>query len=374
MIPKDGEEIDIFIKELTCDEDGETKYPLPEKEPIRYNDVDVLILPKGYKGYPTPDSKQRFSDSLETMNIDLDNAEITDDVLTVPVTVASSKHIYNYDGLKVRKTLDELKAASQYAEHRPVTRGHPTAGIVTDRREVLGFFVSPVTEDETLKGILEITDKDLIADVKEKRLTNVSPGFFCDLNREDTGDYNGEHYDATQENIFLDHVAIVEEGRCSMEDGCGIGLDAKMQIHQTFIDKIKSAVDSAKKMKDKNLESLLESMLKDVTVEKDESAGMDATDLIKIKDAFAIVTTERDSLRGELDSIIKTEKDAIIDSLTSVQTTKTKSDLKDLSLDALKKELAMVKDLRVKRLSGQDSGERGSGRKQIDDAYSKIGV
>ena len=374
MIPKDGEEIDIFIKELTCDEDGETKYPLPEKEPIRYNDVDVLILPKGYKGYPTPDSKQRFSDSLETMNIDLDNAEITDDVLTVPVTVASSKHIYNYDGLKVRKTLDELKAASQYAEHRPVTRGHPTAGIVTDRREVLGFFVSPVTEDETLKGILEITDKDLIADVKEKRLTNVSPGFFCDLNREDTGDYNGEHYDATQENIFLDHVAIVEEGRCSMEDGCGIGLDAKMPIQQTFIDKIKSAVDSAKKMKDKNLESLLESMLKDVTVEKDESAGMDATDLIKIKDAFAIVTTERDSLRGELDSIIKTEKDAIIDSLTSVQTTKTKSDLKDLSLDALKKELAMVKDLRVKRLSGQDSGERGSGRKQIDDAYSKIGV
>lgn len=378
MTPKDEDKIDKFIKQLTGDDDIKTEYPLPEKEPIRYDDVDVLILPKGYKGYPTSDSKQRVSDSLDAMKIDLDDAKITDDTLTVPVTVASSKHIYDYDGLKVLKTLDELKAASKYAEHRPITRGHPIAGIVTDRKEVLGFFISPVTEDETLKGILEITDKDLIADVKEKRLTDVSPGFFCDLNRDAAGDYNGEHYDATQENIFLDHVAIVEEGRCSIVDGCGIGLDAKTPMPQTFIDKIKIAVDSAKKMKDNELESLLNSILKEVTVKNDsaneKSAGLDAVDIAKIKDAFATVTAERDSLRTELDSIVKAEKNALIDSLTSIQSTKTELDLKNLSLDTLKKELEMVKGLQVKRLSGQDSGTERPGRKQIDEAYNKIGV
>ena len=376
MPDKKEKEIDEFVKQLLGDDETTSEYPLPQDKPIRYEDVDVVILPKGYKGYPTPDSKQQFTDSMETMKIDLDSVEETDGVLTVPVIVANAKHIYNYDGLKVRKPLDELTAMSLFADNRPITREHPTAGIVTDRREIMGFFKSPSVESDVLKGILEITDKDLIADVKAEKFTDVSPGFFCDINRDETGDIDGEHYDAVQEHILLDHVAIVEEGRCSIEDGCGIGLDAKTPMPQTFIDKIKSAIESAKTMKDKKLESLLKSILKDVTVRNDgkESPGLDAADITKIKNAFEALTGERDSLRTELDSIIKAEKDNLIDSLTSVQDAKTESDLKELSLDALKKELAMVKDLQVKRLSGQDSREKGSGRKQIDEAYSKIGV
>ena len=376
MNSKDGKEIDDFIKQLTGeDEASDPKYPLPQDEPIRYTGVDVLILPKGYKGYPTPDSKQRFNDSMESMKLDLDAAEEKDGVLTVPVTVASAKHIYQYDALKVRKPLDELKAVSAFAENRPITRAHPIAGIVTDRREVLGFYKSPVIEDEQLKGILAITDKDLIADVKSKKLTDVSPGFFCDLDRDDAGDIDGEHYDATQRNIFLDHVAIVEKGRCSIEDGCGITVDTKMQVPQSVMDKIKNAIGSAKTMKEKELETLLKDLLKDVTVAKDEkkSPDIDAADLVKIKEAFTAVVADRDALRNELDAIVKAEKDAIIDSLTNAQSTKTEVDLKDLSLDALKKELEMVKALKVKRFTGQDSGTDKPGKKRIDDAYSKIG-
>lgn len=380
MPDKKEKEIDEFVKQLLGNDEEEVdpKYPLPQDEPIRYTDVDVVILPKGYKGYPTPDSKQRFTDSMETMKIDLDNVEENDGILTVPVTVANSKHVYNYDGFKVRKPLEELKAMSLFADNRPITREHPTAGIVTDRREIMGFFKSPSVESDVLKGILEITDKDLIADVKAEKFTDVSPGFFCDINRDDTGDVDGVHYDAVQEHILLDHVAIVEEGRCSIKDGCGIGLDAKTPVPQSVMDKLKSAVESAKTMKEKELEKLLKDILRDITVARDGSEKknpeIDAGDLFKIKDAFAIVTTERDSLREELDKIVKAEKDSLIDSLTSVQKTKTESDLKDLSIDALKKELAMVKDLQVKRLSGQDSGEKRSSRKQIDAAYSKIGV
>jgi hypothetical protein len=379
MTGKDEKEIDAFITQLTGDEEtDDPKYPLPQDEPIRYTGVDVVILPKGYKGYPTPDSKQRFTDSMGTMKIDLDAAEEKDDILRVPVTVANAGHVYNYDSLRVRKPLDELKAVASFAENRPITREHPVAGIVTDRREVMGFFKTPVIENETLKGILEISDKDLIADVKLGKLTDVSPGFFCDLNRDDSGDIEGEHYDATQKNIFLDHVAIVEKGRCSIEDGCGIGLDAKTPVPQSVMSKIENAIESAKAMKEKDLEKLLRGILKEISVAEDsgnaESVGIDTADIVKIREAFETVTAERDSLRGELDAIVKTEKDSLIASLTSAQSTKTKEDLKDLSLDALKKELEMVKSLRVKRLAGQDSGGgRDSGKTRIDEAYSKIG-
>lgn len=377
-MPGKDEDIGALISQLTGDaEEEDPNYPLPEDKPIRYNGVDVLILPKGYKGYPTPDSKSRFNDSMDTMKIHMDDAEEKEGILKVPVTVANADHIYNYDGLKVRKPLEELKAASAFADNRPITREHPAAGIVTDRREVMGFFKSPIIQDETLRGILEITDKDLIADVKAGILTDVSAGFFCDLNRDDSDGIGEKHYDATQENIFLDHVAIVEKGRCSIEDGCGIGLDAKTAVPQSIIDKIKNAMESAKAMKEKELEKLLKDVLKMVSAEKDSSGtdmSIDASDRDKIKAAFEGVASERNSLRAELDAIVKAEKDSLIADLIDAQSTKTEADLKDLPLDGLKKELELVKELKMKRLSGQDSGRGDTpNRQRIDDAYDKVG-
>ena len=375
---EDSISIDQLLGALSGTPIGDdTDYPLPEKEPVKFTDVDVVILPKGYKSeYPKPeakDSKPRFSDSLPSVKLDVDNAEEADGILSVPVTVANAMHIYDYDGLKVCKPFDELKAAALFADGIPITREHPPAGIVTDRGQVLGFFKSPVAEDDMLKGVLAITDKDLIADVKNKKLTEVSAGFFCDLDDSKSGELKGIHYDATQKNMFLNHIAVVENGRCSIDDGCGIGLDAKYPVPSDLVDIIRAAIERAKAMKDKSLLNMLEKLLKGVSVKKDseeeKTVDADALNLVKIKDAFSKLADERDLLKGKLDGIVKAEKDSIIVELTDLQDSKTKEDLDKLALDDLQKELDMVKAIRAKRLSVPDSS-RGSGRDAI---YDKVG-
>ena len=379
-------EIDTLLAELASNpttDDDDAEYPLPENKPVKFSGVDVVILPKGYKSeYPKPeDSKPRFSDSLPSMKLDVANAEEADGVLSVPVTVANAKHIYDYDGLKVLKPFDELEAAALFADGIPITREHPSAGIVTDRRQVLGFFKSPTAKDDLLKGILAITDKDLIADVKDKKLTEVSAGFFCDLDDTLAGELEGVPYDATQKNIFLNHVAVVENGRCSIDDGCGIGLDAKKYpVPSDLVDKIKAAIARAKAMKDKSLYNLLKELLKGVSVKKDSGEGeaktpvpnVDAINLVKIKDAFAELTAERNLLRDKLDKMDKAEEDAIIAKLISKPDSETKEELSKLALDELQKKLDRVEAAQAKRLSVPDSS-RSSSRNGVDEAYNEVG-
>ena len=384
----DYAEIDALIAQLTdSTTEGDAEYPLPEKKPVKFTNVDVVVMPTGYKSeYPKPeDSKPRFSDSLPTIKLDVDRAEEADGVFSIPVTVANAKHIYDYDGVKILKPFDELEAAALFADGIPVTREHPLAGIVTDRTQVLGFFKSPTAKDDLLKGILAITDKDLIADIKDKKLTQVSAGFFCDLDESNSGEFEGEHYDATQKNIFLNHIAVVENGRCNIEDGCGIGLDAT-PVPQTLMDKLMAAIDRAKAMKDTSLLNMLEAIKKSISVEKKEAKKdkeemqkedakeMDADKANgKLKALVKALKAELNTLKGKLTEVVKNEKEIMVKELEALQDSKSREDLDLLSLDELRKDLDMVKALKAKRLSVPDSSQ-SSGRTRIDDAYGKVGT
>lgn len=376
-------EIDALIAELFS---ADAEYPLPEQKPVKYTNVDIVVMPRGYKSeYPKPkegDAKPSFTDSIA--HLELDSVEEADGVLKVPVTIANSSHIYDYDGFKVCKPFDELKAAAIYADGIPVTCEHPSGGIVTDRAQVLGFLRNPIAENDELKGLLEITGKDLIADIKSGKLTDVSSGFFCDLDSSESGqgEIEGDHYDATQRKIFLNHVAVCEQGRCSRLDGCGLNLDAKKTpVPQSIADKIAAAIERAKAMKDKSLLKMLEDLKKAVTIAKDAKDGKveDPLALKKVKDALDALkaerdaaTSERDSLKAQLEGVVKAEKDALIAELTSLQDAKGEEELGKLKLDQLKKELDMVKQIKANRLSVDNKGQ-STGRKSIDDAYANIG-
>lgn len=259
---------------------------------------------------------------IDALELSTDGMQEKDGILSVPATVA--RHlIQDYDGLKVLKPAEELEAAARFADGIPVTRNHPNAGIVTDRGEVLGFLKNPFFENDELKGILEIADKDLAADVKSGKVIGISPGFFCNLDGT-PGTIGDAKYDAVQKNIFLNHIATLEGdlGRCSIADGCGFHMDSK------------PAPDLAPEL--------------------------------------TRVTAERDALKADLEAIIKTEKDALIAELIAMQDAKTKDDLEKLDLANLKKELEMVRELRTDRLSfGKDHGK--DGKSAIDDAYAKVG-
>ncbi len=358
-------ELDALLQALAQPE-ADAEYPLPEEKPIKYTNVDVIVLPHGYKSeYPKPEQKDedanqdsiaQFTDSFE---LKLDEATEEDGMLRIPATIAHSKHVYGYnDGaIKAVKPFAELEAAARFANGIPVTRDHPKAGIVTERAQVLGFLRDPRAESDVLTGILEISDKDLIADIKEQKLSDVSPGYFCTLDTSDEAKGSlgeGKDYNAVQREIFLNHVAVCAEGRCSSRDGCGLNIvptnesaeqPAKQPDQSAAVAQLQEAKDAVVRLKRERAEAV---------AQRGEAVS------------------QRDALQRKLDELVQTEKDALVAELTTLQDTKTEKDLQALDLDALSKELDMVKGLRTARLAAPVSPE-AKGRARIDEVYGKIG-
>ena len=265
-----------------------------------------------------------FSLATDSMQLQVDGGITeSDGIFSVPLTMARHM-VQDYAGLKVLKPATELEAAVPYTDKMPVTRAHPESGIVTARDEVYGFIVNPLFENDELRGILQTADKDLVADIKSKKLTGLSLGFFCNVERT-PGTFGDAAYDAIQTDIFPNHIALLEGdlGRCSLADGCGIHMDAKPTPEPT----------------------------PDI-----------ASELTR-------VTAERDALKEDVRAIIQTEKDAIIAQLTAMQDAKNADDLNKLDLADLKKELDMVKELRTDRLSFKQTDK--GGKSVVDDAYSR---
>jgi hypothetical protein len=167
--------------------------------------------------------------------------EETDQILVMPAVIAREL-VQDYPTGKAYKPADELEKAAYTAEGRWVaTMEHPETGLLTRRSDIKGrmgipVFRKDITDPKTkrpkVRGIsTEITwfkdkvPKQLIDDVKSGALKDVSIGFTYE---EDAtpGEFEGEHYDFAQRNIFIDHVvAPCPQGRCP-SPYCGIGVDS----------------------------------------------------------------------------------------------------------------------------------------------------
>lgn len=298
---------------------------------------------------------------VDSMALSTDGMVEKDGILSVPVTLAREM-VLDYGGLKVLKPASELEAAVPFMDRLPVTREHPEAGIVTDRDQVLGFMRDPLFENDELKGILDISNTTLIADVKDGKVKEVSGGFFCHLDHT-PGELNGVAYDAVQRSIFMNHAAVVDAGRCGIADGCGLNLDSKNEIDSpaNLVGKLDTAIGMATNEYNSTLKDLLVEIREMVTTGTGDSKTEDDS-----KTAEEALRTERDALKEELESIVKIDKDAIIKELTELQDAKKAEDLEKLELDALKKELETVRELRSERLSFDATEDASSA---VDKAY-----
>ena len=163
-----------------------------------------------------------YADEI-VMTIDSKDFVVEDGVLKTHA-IATANMVQSYGDKKVLKDAEELKKACDYARQIPITDDHPPEKIVTSQNQVMGF-TGQVSFDEEKKNIqcdIEITDADLIVKV-QKGKTDVSIGFMCDMDNT-PGEFGGEKYDAIQRNIILNHLAIVDNGRCP-GGTCGLGLD-----------------------------------------------------------------------------------------------------------------------------------------------------
>src|SRR5665647_3296029 len=69
------------------------------------------------------------------------------------------------------------------------------------------------------------TPKEVIDRARRMEIKDNSIGFTC-FNDPTPGEFQGQHYDVVQRNIFIDHLAApIEKGRCP-SPYCGINVDS----------------------------------------------------------------------------------------------------------------------------------------------------
>jgi hypothetical protein len=126
-----------------------------------------------------------------------------------------------------KKPADALRQAAWSFDNAPFTLGHPDSGMVKDVDDVHGFWRNPRYDDadDRLKEDLYIptTDEEALEFIEEH--SDVSVGFYNRVATEfdgDTGDLTDDDVDGFQVQMYGDHIAGVERGRCSSEEGCGL--------------------------------------------------------------------------------------------------------------------------------------------------------
>jgi len=309
---EDLDELREELDEYPLPEDKKSDYPKPEdKKSVSYKNVDITIkFGKESKTVEGDEERVLFVDG----GVDFDEMLYDDktEKLRIPIVLAKEM-IYHYDTYDAFRPKEELKQVAGFLKGVPVTRGHPEAKMVTDREEVLGWAIEAEFEDDELRAVLEIADKDLINDIRTKKLQGVSPGHFSKLDRTSSGEYDGGHYDLTQRDIFVDHIAIVERGRCNIEDGCGIMMDTKLDETKTkegdeevmeekaVASKVNVAIVAAESIEKKAEEE------KAVLKEIEEIEDVPSAVISKVKKAIVIAEKigeeAKDKLKGKLETI-----------------------------------------------------------------------
>lgn len=174
---------------------------------------------------------QEYQSVVDEVEIEGDIEE-TDDKLMFDVVLAKEIVQSYRDHGRVYKPADELKKAAEVSGSVYITDGHPPAGIVKKQAEVYGEISSDTLDFQEdgarVTGRAEVfkdqAPDSFVKQIKDEDRDSVSIGFYTQLDRS-SGEYNDQEYDAVQRDILLDHLAILKpqnEGRCSVENGCGI--------------------------------------------------------------------------------------------------------------------------------------------------------
>jgi len=184
-----------------------------------------------------------YTDMLN-FNIDEATIQVKDGVLTADAIPAAAM-VQKYGSMRVLKCPDQLKAAVQFARQLPITDDHPKEDEVTSQKDVKGWS-SLLTWDEATKAVcckVEITDAPLIEKVQNGK-RGMSIGFHCELDM-NKGKYGDEDYDAKQVDIMLNHIAIVDQGRCPMPR-CALGMKPKKKDEASAADAAPAPVPDPK--------------------------------------------------------------------------------------------------------------------------------
>jgi hypothetical protein len=171
-----------------------------------------------------------------------------DDKLLVMRAVIASEIVQQYQDSRTGKpffaykSADELEKAAWTADGRWVkVLTHPKSSSLDSVEDVNGKMMNPIfrkdlndpkTNRPCRRGIQvdvawfkDRTPKEVIDRARRMEIKDNSIGFTC-FNDPTPGEFQGQHYDVVQRNIFIDHLAApIEKGRCP-SPYCGINVDS----------------------------------------------------------------------------------------------------------------------------------------------------
>jgi hypothetical protein len=148
-----------------------------------------------------------------------------------------------------KKPADELRDAAWSFDNAPFTLTHPDTGMVKDVNDVHGFWrnVHYDSDEDRLRGDLYVPTADTEALDFIEDNQDVSPGFYNRVLSQydgDTGDLTDDDVDGFQADMFGDHIAGVEQGRCSGSDGCGLNHDSEQHGEMITVDESVPTTDA----------------------------------------------------------------------------------------------------------------------------------
>lgn len=159
-----------------------------------------------------------------------------------PATLVQEQVLHNNLG-KTFLPAEEIEASVDAWNKIPVVLRHPSRrGMPVSARDPdvleqrgVGEVFRARFEDGALKGEVWISEQrlrdldeaaDVVNRVERGEPGELSTGFATAVENEG-GVHNGESFDKTLRNIGPDHLALLveEKGACSVEDGCGLGVN-----------------------------------------------------------------------------------------------------------------------------------------------------
>jgi hypothetical protein len=210
------------------------------------------------------------------------------------VTIAREM-VQDYDGDKVYKPADSLRTMLNHGENKPVTDTHPPDQIVTSNSQIKGYIDNLVfTDDSELCTDVTVSNQKLIDAIKSGKQREISIGFRAKT-IDAHGVFNDREYTKIQTDMLLDHVAIVENGRCSLLDGCGFKNPIpviKQDSAPAVSDEAKKAIELANSLiEDKRIELIAGISAINDTIDRDTLDAMSVDELKRLKTAIDTSTT-----------------------------------------------------------------------------------
>lgn len=145
--------------------------------------------------------------------------------IAIPAAVARTGiQVYTRkDGKKIReyRPKDEVFNADSLSTYdcAPVTIGHPRKFVDPTNWGVVAQGVTKlqsveplrIDKDDYVQAELAVTRADALKRIEAKELVEISVGYTCDVEPTSGVTPDGEHYDAIQRNVRVNHVALLPE-------------------------------------------------------------------------------------------------------------------------------------------------------------------